>query len=150
APTLVDFGAASMVYTSLGRGQEAELSAGPLAAATKRNAGHPWKILRGDHGHLTPFALGSKQSAAPRVEGWVHVMDRKRCLALAFAAFARDAHDQIGVTADGQVTVSRVYAPAKDRSRKRLRAWLHFVFFPPQGSAGASPQQMQTPLEVRV
>jgi len=149
APTLVDFGAASMVYTSLRPGQEAELNAGPLAAS-KGSAGHPWKILRGDRGRLTPFALGPKQTSTPRVEGWAHVMDRKKCLALAIGGFARDAHDRIGATADGTVTVVREYAPAKNRGRKRLRAWLHFVFFPPQFSAGASPQQMQSPLEVRV
>jgi len=145
APTLVDFGATSVVYTALRPGQEAELSAGPPSADS-----HPWKVLRSDPDKLTPFALGAKQTVAPRVEGWAHVMDRKNCLALALDAFGRDAHDRISVTADGKVTVWREYSPAKNVRRKRLHVWLHFVFFPPQYSAGASPQQMQTPLEVRV
>ena len=76
--------------------------------------------------------------------------DRKNCLALAVDGFGRDAHDRIGATADGTVTVWREYGPAKKERRKRLHLWLHFVFFPPQFTAGASPQQMQSPLEVRV
>jgi len=148
-PTLVDFGASSTVYATLRPGQEAELSADPAGAP-------PWKILRGDAGRLTPFALGPKQSVPPRVEGWVHVMDRKNCLALAVDTFARDTHDRISTTADGKVTVWREYGTSRRSSResgsgrKRLRGWLHFVFFPPQVSASASPQQMQTPLEVRI
>jgi hypothetical protein len=144
-PTLVDFGASSVVYTSLRPGQEAELNAGPRPAD-----GHPWKVLRGEPDKLTPFALGAKQAVAPRVEGWAHVMDRKNCLALAVDAFGRDALDRIGVAADGKVAVWREYAPARTVRPKRLHVWLHFVFFPPQYSAGASPQQMQAPLEVRV
>jgi hypothetical protein len=149
APTLIDFGATSVVYTALRQGQEAELNAGPLAPEVNRGDGHSWKILRGNHGQLTPFALGPKQAVAPCIEGWTHVMDRKNCLALAIDAFARDAFDRINVTVDGRVTVWREY-PGNATGRKRLRLWLHFVFFPPQFSAGASPQQMQNPLEVRV
>jgi hypothetical protein len=150
APTLVDFGATSVVYTSLRSGQETELSAGPLSADGKREASHPWKVLRGDRDRLTLFALGAKQSVAPRVEGWVHIMDRTNCLALALDAFGVDALDRISVTAEGKVTVWRAYSPTKNARRKRLHAWLHFVFFPPQYSAGASPQQMQSPIQVRV
>lgn len=141
-PTLVDFGAPSTVYTSLRPGQEAELSAGPADVP-------PWKVRRGEPGRLTPFALGPKQSSPPRVEGWVHVMDRKNCLALAVDGFARDARDRISTTADGRVSLWREYARSKKAGHKRLHGWLHFVFFPPQFSAAASPQQMQTPLEVR-
>jgi hypothetical protein len=150
APTLVDFGATSAVYTSLRPGQEAELSAGPLPADGKSGEGHPWKVLRGQHDRLKLFALGPKQMIAPRVEGWAHVMDRKNCLALAVDSFGRDALDRISVTAEGKVTVWREYSSARNARRKGLHVWLHFVFFPPQYSAGASPQQMQSPLEVRV
>jgi hypothetical protein len=150
APTLVDFGATSVVYTSLRRGQLAELSAGPVSADGKPGEGHPWKIVRGQQDRLTLFALGAKQILAPRVEGWAHIMDRKNCLALALDAFGQDALDRISATADGRVTVWREYSPARKPRRKRLHLWLHFVFFPPQYSAGASPQQMQSPLEVRV
>ena len=146
-PALVDFGATSVVYISLRPGQEAELLAGPL---TKSNEDGPlWEIRRRDHDSVKPFALGPKRSASRPVEGWAHVMDRKICLALAMDAFARDTRDRISAAADGRVTVWREYDPASKAKKKRLRLWLHFVHFPPQATAGASPQQMQTPLEVR-
>jgi hypothetical protein len=146
APTLVDFGTTSVVYTSLYKGQEAQYAAGPLTASGSQ----PWKVLRGEIGRLMPFALGAKKHSAPRPDGWAHVMDGKNCLALAIDSFARDASDRINVTADGDVTVWREYSPGQAASRKHLRLWLHFVFFPPQLSAGTSPQQMQRPLEVRI
>jgi hypothetical protein len=148
AATLVDFGATSVVYTSLRTGQEAELLAGTRAMS--RDADDAlWKVLRGDKGRLAPFALGLKRLNAGRVEGWSHIMDRKICLALALDAFARDTRDRIRVAADGRVTVWREYDLTAKASQKRLRLWLHFVHFPPQASAGASPQQMQSPLEIR-
>lgn len=151
APTLVDFGATSMVYTSLGPGQEADFNAGPLAEKGTSGDDYAWKILRGDRGRMLPFALGSKQSSPrKRVECWAHVMDRKICLALALDAFDRDARDRIITTADGTVALWREFSAAKKQADKRLHFWLHFVFFPPQASAGASPQQMLTPLAVRV
>jgi hypothetical protein len=142
APTLVDFGATSTVYTWLRQGQEAELSAGPTDTP-------PWKVLRGDAGRLMPLAKGMKQSVPPRAEGWAHIMDRKNCLALAVDAFGRNSRDRISATGEGTVTVWREYPRSRNGGSKRLRCWLHFVFFPPQYSATASPQQMQTPLEVR-
>jgi hypothetical protein len=146
APTLVDFGATSLVYVALRPGQEAELRAGPPAGGDE----YLWKVLRGEPGKLLPVAFGPKRSAAaPLVEGWAHVMDRQRCLALAVDAFARDASDRLTVAADGAVTLWREYRPDARAGRKRLRCWLHFVFFPPQHSAATSPQQMQTPVTVR-
>jgi hypothetical protein len=149
-PAIVDFGATSTVYASLRQGQEAELSAGPLTRDAKPGDSHPWEILRGDRGRLTPLALGAKQSVAPRVEGWAHLMDRKNCLALAIDGFGRDNRDTINAAADGKLTLWRDFSPGKSKAPKRLHFWLHFVFSPPQLSAGASPQQMQTPLEVRM
>jgi hypothetical protein len=154
APVMVDFGATSTVYASLGPGQEAELNAGPsMAAANHReDEAHSWTILRRDKNKASPrpLALGAKEARASRVEGWAHVMDRKNCLALAIDGFARDTHDRIIAASDGKVALWREYPPGKKAARKRLHLWLHFVFFPPQASAGASPQQMQTPLEVRL
>src|SRR6185436_2959238 len=148
AATLVDFGATSVVYTSLPTGQEAELLAS--ARATTKDADDAlWEVLRGDKGRLAPFALGPKRLNAGRVEGWSHIMDRKICLALALDAFARDTRDRIRAAADGRVTVWREYDTTAKARQKRLRMWLHFVHFPPQASAGASPQQMQSPLEIR-
>ena len=150
APTLVEFGATSVVYTSLRPGQEAELLAGPLAKSTKPDDSPLWEILRRDKGGAMPFAQGPKRSPVRQVEGWTHVMDRKICLALAIDAFARDTRDRISAGADGRVAVWREYDPAQKGNPKRLRMWLHFVHFPPQSSALASPQQMQTPLDVRL
>jgi hypothetical protein len=147
--TLVDFGATSVVYTSLQPGQAAELLAGPAASGGDADGSPLWKVLRGDQDRLTSFALGPKRSSAGRIEGWTHVMDQKICLALAMEGFARDTRDRIIAAGDGRVTVWREYDGAVKAGQKRLRLWLHFVHFPPQASAGASPQQMQSPLEVR-
>jgi len=148
-PALVDFGAASTVYTSLRSGQEAELRAGPLALRKEADGSPLWEIFRRDQTGVNPFAVGSKRPGSPLPEGWAHVMDRKVCLALAMDAFARDTRDRISATADGRVTVWREYGSSSKANEKRLRLWLHFVHFPPQATAGASPQQMQAPLEVR-
>lgn len=150
APTLVDFGATSVVYTSLYQGQEAEMSAEPWGTKAAASDDPAWKILRGERGLMLPFAVGAKRPVASRIEGWAHVMDRKNCLALAVEDFAKTAHDRISINSDGDVTLWREYDPTQKVERKSLRLWLHLVFFPPQYSAGASPQQMQSPLAVRV
>lgn len=152
APTLIEFGTTSIVYTSLRQGQATELSAGPLAGGASSGVNHVWRIVRGEHERMMPFALGPKGNSmgTPPVEGWVHIMDRKNCLALAMDDFARDTHDRISAAADGTLAVWREYSPGKNTGRKRFRAWLHFVFFPHQHTAAASPQQMQTPIEVRI
>lgn len=149
APTLVDFGATSDVYTSLRPGQAAFLNASPRRGKPGSD-GELWDISRREANKETTFAVGAKSSTGRPVEGWLHVMDRKNCLALAVDSFARDTRDRIGATSDGRVTLWREYAADKPTRKKTLRMWLHFVFFPPQASAGASPQQMQSPLEVRV
>lgn len=149
-PTLVDFGASSMVYVSLYPGQEAELVAGSMTKTGNTTPQPDWQILRGEKGRLSPFAANSKSIAEGSIEGWCHIMDRKKCLALAVHSFARDTVDRIGTGADGRVTVWREFSPGQSAKQKQLRLWLHFVHFPPQASAGASPQQMQWPLDVKV
>jgi hypothetical protein len=149
APTLVDFGTTGVVYLSLYPGQETELVA-ESQVMNAESAGRPsWEIVRRDAGRVWQFAAHADRSKAHDFDGWAHVMDRKKCLALAIDAFARDTRDRIGVTADGRVTVWREYPAAQQMNRKYLRLWLHFIYFPPQSSAGTSPQQMQTPLDVR-
>ncbi|HLJ10353.1 MAG TPA: hypothetical protein VKU82_04155, partial [Planctomycetaceae bacterium] len=76
----------------------------------------------------------------------------RRCLALAVGDFAKNAFDRISLGAAGDVALWRGYAAEKDApppTTKRLRFWLHFVFFPPQYSAATNPRMMQTPPEVR-
>jgi hypothetical protein len=137
AATLVDFGTTSLVYLSLGPGQEGRLHGG---------AG-PWEVLRGLPDRLEPFVTGPSQPgphAAP--EGWLHVMDRRRCLAMAVDRFATDADDRLGASAEGRVELCRAFTATKALGVKRLRFWLHFVPMPPQETAATSPQAMQNPL----
>ena len=140
-PTLIDFGAASLVYVSLGPGQRAQLRGGSAA----------WQVLRGSPDRLEPFVAGPNP-ADSRPEGWVHVMDRQRCLAMAVDRFAVDTEDSIGVSAAGRLELSRSFRAGKAVAAavKRLRFWLHFVPFPPQQTAATSPQAMQNPVVIRV
>ncbi len=156
-PTLVDFGATNLVYAFLPPGQDAVLRSEPTGAGLHAvNDGPPpaWEILRGPSDRLEPFVFGPRQlQADARPEGWVHVMDRQRCLALAFDGFAWDEADRISVSAAGAVRLYREFStPAPDsRTRaKQLHFWLHFIPFPPQQTAATSPQSMQTPPVTRI
>jgi hypothetical protein len=154
-PTLVDFGAATLVYLALDAGQSGLLRStrppAPEGAAKESPAG--WEVLRGARGKPEPFVGGStaREQRLP-AEGWAHVMDRTRCLAVAFDEFGHAADDSIEVTAEGKVILTRRFgtgaaAPGADRS---LRYWLHFVGFPPHQTAATSPQSMLAPLVVRL
>ena len=140
-PTLVDFGAGTLVYTKLDDGQIATLVAPPPPS--------PWKVLRGTIGRLESLVEAPAPGAAAQTppEGWAHVMDRERCAALAVDAFAQDARDQITVAANGQVAIERRFPSG--RRQKSVTFWIHVVSFPPQISATTSPQSMMSPLAVR-
>ncbi|HAA62153.1 MAG TPA: hypothetical protein DCE39_14610 [Planctomycetaceae bacterium] len=150
APNLVDFGAGTWVYSRLRSGQVAVLEAerpgvGPPASAPA------WRVSRGTAKALRPFVV-SDPVGPVRAEGWVHLMDRKRCLALAVDGFGRERLESIQATAEGGIRVRRVFGSQKRAAthNKSLRCWLHFVGFPPQQSAATSPRHMQTPPAVRV
>jgi hypothetical protein len=154
-PTLVDFGATTMVYAKLGPKERAELRAGatvPAPSSPASASSYSWAVLRGPADALAPFVVGPKQKdAVSRPEGWAHVMDRRRCLALAVDGFARGTRDHIAVSAEGEVSLLRQLAEpgaAPPAGCKQLRFWLHFVQNPPHISAATSPQSMQTPLMV--
>jgi hypothetical protein len=158
-PTLVDFGATSLVYVSLRPGQTTLLRGGPMSAGLPQRDGKErvaWEVLRGSTDGLQPFVAGPRGSQVVhlhRPEGWAHVMDRERCLALAVDRFAGDAKDQISASAAGRVRLSREFSDVSKASpakAKRLRFWLHLVPFPPQQTAATSPQSMQDPPVVRV
>jgi hypothetical protein len=139
--TLVDFGATGLVYLSLGPGQQGELRGGTAS----------WQVLRGRPDRMEPFVSAVKQNGAPTPpEGWAHVMDRKRCLALAVDHFAIGADDRMSVSADGRVELRRSFSAATASAAKRFPFWLHFVPFPPQETAATSPQAMQNPMIIRV
>jgi hypothetical protein len=158
APTLVDIGAWTLVYTSLAQNELVELRAVMKPSAT---AAGRCEVFRGRPESLVPLAnnevdssdISKTKSAMLAPEGWLHVMDRKRCLALAVDRFAQDADERLTISADGKVRVWREYstsANARPAPAKSLRCWLHFVHFPPQYSAATSPRMMQTPSIVRV
>ena len=150
APTLVDFGATSLVYAALRAGQWAELRAGSSAGPASEYA---WQVFRGRGEKREPLVFGSRQTAAQAPpEGWAHVMDRHSCLALALHEFSQHGEDLIQLAAEGRVRIQRTFRNQREQgeaSPKRLRFWMHFVYFPPHRSAATSPQAMQNPLVVR-
>lgn len=144
-PTLVDFGAGTQGYMTLHAGQTGQLLAG--------TGPHPWwKIQRGTStGFLDLLASAPGRLADRRSEGWAHVMDRERCLALAVDGFAETSRDRITTTSAGRLQIVRSYVKGNaPPAGKQLRSWLHFVFYPPQVSAATCPQAMQHPLTVNV
>jgi len=154
SPTLVDFGAATWIYARLAADQSAELQA-PAPAGSRASDDPVWRVLRGPVGGMTPFAVGPTARGEPtdsaRAEGWAHIMDRRRCLALAVDSFGQEAAERILLTGNGEVTISRDDAAKSQAPRagaKRLHFWLHFVFYPPQHSAATSPRMMQTPPQI--
>jgi hypothetical protein len=150
-PTLVDFGAGSLVYAALGKGQEAALRGGPAGGADDAPA---WESLLGPAGALRPYVVAPRRKGTPSPEGWAHVMDRERCTAVAVDGFA-DAGQQseLSVAADGRLRVQRTFGmpdKAPPRGPKRLSFTLHFVSMPVHVGAATSPQAMLHPLRVEV
>lgn len=147
-PTLVDFGAGSLVYTTLAQQQMASFQAG--------RSGRPvWEVLTGeaavgprDSPRLRPLVTALSGKHATRPEGWVHVMDRSRCTAIAVAGFGTEGEDLIEAEGTGLVKLRRTLArPGKKLS---YRFWMHFVGMPVQVGAVTSPQSMLAPLAVEV
>lgn len=173
APTLVDVGAWTQVYAALRQNEIVEMRAAPSRAQPGRtietnskdglelrSAGDRCGVFRGPPDKLLLVAANYSDEPADAAtrqvmsapEGWLHVMDRKRCLALAVDRFAQEAGERLTVTADGSVRIWREYAAdngTQTPPQKTLRCWLHFVHFPPQFSAATSPRMMQTPPIVR-
>ncbi len=132
--TLVDLGAGRTIYRSLMTGSQVELRA-------NGNEQPSWQVLRGSTGQLLPFVVAPEGAAF--AEGWAHVMDRQRCLAIAFDRFGEHGPERINIQADGTLTASKSFA---DKVPKTWRTWLHFVHFPPRQSAATDPYMMQHPL----
>lgn len=136
APVLVDFGAGSLVYTPLMRGQSALL----------RGSSQSWAVDTGPWNERTPYVVGP---AGQRAEGWAHVMDDQRCTALAIDRFGQHRrNDTIEVTPDRRLTFTKTF-PLAD-GVKHLTFWLHFVTMPVHVGAATSPQSMLAPLAVEV
>jgi hypothetical protein len=146
--TIVDFGAGSMVYVALNKGQAAQMKAG-----RGEDAGPAWQTLVGEPKALKPYVVAPPKSPTP-AEGWAHVMDRERCIAVAVRDFAAAGQEcAITVEDGGRLQIQRHFARGSDASPKgpkRLTFWLHFVSMPVQVGAKTSPQAMLSPLRVEV
>jgi hypothetical protein len=136
-----DFGAGTLVYAALSRGQGASFRAG-LAVPDGPGGKAFWEVLRGPPGKLEPYVSGGP-AGAREVEGWAHLMDRERCTAVAVAEFAKGSGDRIDVDQSGLLQIWR------EPAAKSLRFWIHFVDFPPHLGAVTSPQSMASPLEIK-
>jgi hypothetical protein len=145
-PTLVDFGAGTLVYAPLRKGQAAMLRAG--------GDGPAWETRTGPAGALTPYVVAPRGPGHPPAEGWAHVMDRQRCTAVAVAAFSEAGREaNITAHADGRLVLASTFARDGADSRagpKTLSFWLHFVGMPVHVGAATSPQAMLAPLRVVV
>ncbi len=110
-----------------------------------------WQVDRVLEGRATPYAAAPGSGAEQSPQGWAHLMDGKRCTAIAIDQFAEEGQDTIGLSAAGPVQLRRDFAVAAagGSRKKRLAFWLHVVSAPPQVGAVTSPQSMQTPPEVR-
>lgn len=107
SPVLADFGAGSMVYTTLKQDEAARLRAG-----TSVRSG--WEVLTGKADALRPFVLPASGKAS-KAEGWAHLMDARRCTALAVADFGSRAEDRIESTGPARW-------PSRGGSRRTTRS----------------------------
>jgi hypothetical protein len=161
APILIDCGARSTVYTTLEPRERIMFEAGrPL---NTRGRELDWAIRKGSHCTLLLEAAGEKGSGR-ELEGWVHVMDRTRCTAMAVADFGKPSRsqgtlDRFQIEAEGLLRFERRFRPEQPEPRsganprlpmkKSVRLWIHFVPMPVQVGAKTSPQAMLAPLELR-
>jgi hypothetical protein len=167
SPILVDCGAKSTVYMAL---KEPELmtfeaGVGPLhSSETIPDSAPPgWVIRRGTPGRSEVVAT-MRRAAGTEPEGWIHVLDKRRCTAVAIAEFGdtsvlhnhgmRPSLDRIEIHGNGRFRFERRFLNEKIGQKiptnpiKSLRLWLHFVTTPVQIGAVTSPQSMLTPLVV--
>jgi hypothetical protein len=142
-PTLVDFGAGSLVYAALKKGQTATLRSGPESK---------WETLLGPSESLKPYVVAGRDPV--KAEGWAHIMDRQRCTAVAIADFAAPGQQaEIAVDADGRLQLWKDFIAAGANpppAAKKITFWLHFVGMPVHVGAATSPQAMLAPLQVSV
>lgn len=153
-PTLVDCGARSTVYSTLERGDRLTFEAGGDLTAQGRELA--WRITSG-HGQRSALEAAGMRGEGAVPEGWVHVMDSRRCTAMAVGDFAHAAAgriDRFEIGGDGLLRFERQFRkegapPAPERTTsKKLRFWTHFVPMPVQVGAKTSPQAMLAPLVV--
>jgi hypothetical protein len=152
-PVLADFGAGSLVYAALRKGQAAVLRGRPLLGEPAAE-GPRWETLVGPADRPRPYVVAPPGARGPDAEGWAHVMDRQRATAVAMAGFADAGQEaEITVGADGRLQLWKQFArggAVPPPGAKKLTFWLHFVPMPVQVGAATSPQAMLAPLQVTV
>ncbi len=143
ATTLVDFGAGSTIYGQIQGRQRMELEAGNVPGKGPR-----WVVRQG--AGEKPAVFAASTAATPRpAEGWAHVMDARRCTAVAIADFGKgDVTDRIVIESGGRLRLSRDFLDSSGKiptGSKTLAFWLHFVPTPVQIGAATSPQSILNP-----
>lgn len=149
-PTLVDFGATTWVYAQLAVGEEASLMGFAKKLNPENGVQRRWELTHGAIGSAQPYVSGPDNASNQAAEGWAHIMDAQKCLALAVDQFSVASQDSIHVRGDGTVTIERRVIDTARSAQQDLRFWLHFVGNPPHVTAATSPQAMLAPLEVRL
>jgi len=153
-PILVDCGARSTVYTTLKEHELMTFEAGDLGLTRGITPG--WVIHQGTAGKSEVLAM-MRRAVGNEPEGWMHVIDIRRCTAMEVANFgetAVGALDRFEVHGNGRFRFERRFLTEKIGQRrpenpiKTLKFWLHFVTTPVQVGAVTSPQSMLAPLVV--
>jgi hypothetical protein len=155
-PTLIDCGARPTVYSTLEPRERIVFEAGHSLNAQGRELN--WAIRKGSSSSALLLEAAGEKRAGREPEGWVHVMDRTRCTAMAVADFGQASAamlDRFELESKGLLRFERRFHPeqAKPGSgktpgvKKSLRFWIHFVTMPVQVGAKTSPQAMLAPLE---
>ena len=140
---LVDIGGDDFLYSTVRQKELIRYDAAPASSSTRPL----WQVRKGTSGKLTPIVV-AKPGTKPHQRGWVHVMDDRRCTALAVTDFAKRTHDRIEISGDGRLTVWR-RAESSNEARLRLETWSHFVTMPVHKGARTGPQSMMSPLQVQ-
>ncbi len=152
APTLIDFGTTTQLYSRLAGNESAELRSHYFKIP--KEGKYTWEVRQGAGKQWKQLAVGAQQPGDRfHAEGWAHVMDSKKCLALAVDKFGHDANDVIRLSADGAVYLQRTPVAREHLGASKyihLRYWLHFVFNPQEVSAATSPQSMKAPLAIHL
>jgi hypothetical protein len=153
-PILLDFGAKSTVYGTLKEHELMTFEAGDVELTRGITPG--WVIRQGTAGKSEVLAM-MRRGVGNEPEGWVHVIDRRRCTAMAVADFGKavpGALDRFEVHGNGRFRFERRFLTEKIGQRrpenpiKTLKFWLHFVTTPVPVGAVTSPESMLAPLIV--
>jgi hypothetical protein len=150
-PRIFDFGVGSWLYGTLRTGQEATLTQ-RVAPANSDSGTTNWNVMLGGVADATPFAVGVPAAGSNRSEGWGHLMDGKKVVALGVPSFAT-VPGEYSIRLDHEGNCVIRWRPeltaTGGTARRRAEAYFHFVGVPPQVTAVTSPPAMLAPLVAR-